>query len=77
MPGQGEMVDSIEANVESASIRVNEGTDDLRMAERYQVTLVTHLYESLFWSVTYSFAGIFFFSLLFILLSCSHAYHKR
>jgi len=33
---QGEMVDSIEANVESASIRVNEGTDELRMAERYQ-----------------------------------------
>merc|ERR1711936_410108 len=33
---QGEMVDSIEANVESASIHVNEGADDLRMAERYQ-----------------------------------------
>ena len=31
------MVDSIEANVESASIRVNEGADELRMAERYQV----------------------------------------
>ena len=39
MMPQGEMVDSIEANVESASIRVNEGTDDLRMAERYQVKL--------------------------------------
>ena len=34
---QGEMVDSIEANVETASIRVNEGTDQLRQAERYQV----------------------------------------
>jgi len=33
---QGEMVDSIEANVETASIRVNEGTDQLRQAERYQ-----------------------------------------
>lgn len=33
---QGEMVDSIEANVESASIRVNEGTDQLRQAERWQ-----------------------------------------
>jgi len=33
---QGEMVDSIEANVESSSIRVNEGADELRMAERYQ-----------------------------------------
>ena len=30
------MVDSIEANVETASIRVNEGTDQLRQAERYQ-----------------------------------------
>jgi len=33
---QGEMVDSIEANVESASIRVTEGTEQLRQAERYQ-----------------------------------------
>ena len=33
---QGEMVDSIEANVETASIRVNEGTDQLRQAERWQ-----------------------------------------
>merc|ERR1711981_441079 len=33
---QGELVDSIEANVETASIRVNEGTDQLRQAERYQ-----------------------------------------
>ena len=42
---QGEMVDSIEANVESASIRVNEGADELRMAERYQVSLA-HSYLS-------------------------------
>ena len=35
---QGEIVDSIEANVESASIRVNEGSEELRMAERYQVS---------------------------------------
>ena len=34
---QGEMVDSIEANVETSSIRVNEGTEQLRQAERYQV----------------------------------------
>merc|ERR1712059_186953 len=33
---QGEMVDSIEANVETASIRVSEGGDQLRQAERYQ-----------------------------------------
>ena len=37
------MVDSIEANVESASIRVNEGTDQLRMAETYQVRLTVFL----------------------------------
>ena len=30
-------MDSIEANVETASIRVSEGADELRMAERYQV----------------------------------------
>ena len=34
---QGELVDSIEANVETSSIRVNEGTEQLRQAERYQV----------------------------------------
>jgi len=33
---QGEMVDSIEANVETSAIRVNEGTEQLRQAERYQ-----------------------------------------
>ena len=42
---QGEMVDSIEANVETSSIRVNEGAEQLRQAERWQVsinTLVSH-----------------------------------
>ena len=34
---QGEIVDSIEANVENASLRVNEGAEQLRMAERWQV----------------------------------------
>ncbi len=34
---QGEMVDSIEENVSSAQIRVQEGADQLRMAERYKV----------------------------------------
>jgi len=33
---QGEIVDSIEANVETASIRVGEGTEQLMQAERYQ-----------------------------------------
>lgn len=34
---QGEFVDSIEANVESASIRVTEGAQQLRQAEQYKV----------------------------------------
>ena len=38
---QGEIVDSIESNVETSAIRVNEGTDQLMQAERYQVSSVT------------------------------------
>ena len=34
---QGEMIDSIEANVESTHVRVQEGTDQLRQAETYKV----------------------------------------
>lgn len=34
---QGEMVDSIEANVESTSVRVSEGTAELAKAERFAV----------------------------------------
>jgi len=34
---QGEMIDSIEANVESATMRVEEGTNQLRTASNYQV----------------------------------------
>ena len=52
---QGEMVDSIEANVESASIRVNEGADELRMAERYQVPLA-HSCLILLFDITFLFA---------------------
>lgn len=33
---QGEIVDSIEANVESTTVRVHEGTDQLRQAETYR-----------------------------------------
>jgi len=33
---QGEMVDSIEANVETTAISVGEGAEQLRQAERYQ-----------------------------------------
>lgn len=33
---QGEIIDSIEANVESSAIRVGEGVEQLRQAERYQ-----------------------------------------
>ena len=49
------MVDSIEANVESASIRVNEGADELRMAERYQVPLAYSCLILLF-DITFLFA---------------------
>lgn len=35
---QGEMVDSIEAHVESAQIQVTEGTHQLQRAHTYQVT---------------------------------------
>ena len=34
---QGEMIDSIEANVESTQVRVSEGTEHLRQAETYKV----------------------------------------
>ena len=37
LPPQGEIVDSIESNVETSAIRVSEGTDQLMQAERYQV----------------------------------------
>merc|ERR1712136_444627 len=33
---QGEIVDSIEANVESTTVRVHEGADQLRQAEMYK-----------------------------------------
>ncbi len=35
---QGEIVDSIEANVESTHVRVQEGTEQLRQAETYKVS---------------------------------------
>jgi t-SNARE complex subunit (syntaxin) len=35
---QGSMVDSIEQNVESTTVRVQEGTDQLRQAETYKVS---------------------------------------
>lgn len=33
---QGEVIDSIEANVESTQVRVSEGTEQLRQAETYK-----------------------------------------
>jgi t-SNARE complex subunit (syntaxin) len=33
---QGEMIDSIEANVESTHVRVQEGAEQLRQAETYK-----------------------------------------
>ena len=37
---QGEMIDSIEANVETSQMRVEEGTSQLATASSYQVTLL-------------------------------------
>ena len=36
-------MDSIEANVESSAVHVEEGADQLRQAERYQVVIVVVL----------------------------------
>ena len=36
---QGEVIDSIEANVESTQVRVQEGTEQLRQAETYKVKI--------------------------------------
>lgn len=36
---QGEMIDSIEANVETAQMRVEEGTNQLSVAASYQVLI--------------------------------------
>ena len=35
---QGEIVDSIEANIEDTTVRVHEGASELRQAELYKVT---------------------------------------
>jgi len=35
---QGDIVDSIESNIESASVQVHEGTDQLRQAHTYQTS---------------------------------------
>lgn len=40
---QGGMVDSIEANVESAHVRVSEGNEHLRQAETYKVRKFVHI----------------------------------
>ena len=37
IPFKGEIVDSIEANVESTTVRVHEGADQHRQAEMYKV----------------------------------------
>ena len=39
IPFKGEIVDSIEANVESTTVRVHEGADQLRQAEMYKVLI--------------------------------------
>ena len=44
---QGEMIDSIEANVESSQMRVEEGTSQLATASSYQVVFVIPVMTSL------------------------------
>ena len=36
---QGEIVDSIEANIEDTTVRVHEGASELRQAELYKVNI--------------------------------------
>lgn len=54
---QGEMVDSIEANVETAQMRVEEGTSQLATAASYQVISPRNIYLRIHFSVilTYGF----------------------
>ncbi|QQP57823.1 Syntaxin-12, partial [Caligus rogercresseyi] len=42
---QGEIVDSIEANVESTQVRVSEGTEQLRQAEQYKATTIAWFHQ--------------------------------
>lgn len=45
---QGHMVDSIEAHVEGASVFVQEGTEQLKRASHYQVSIVNLFLNGLF-----------------------------
>ena len=44
---QGDMVTSIEFNIESTSVQVTEGTEQLRQAETFKVNLVLCIYNLL------------------------------
>ena len=60
---QGEMVDSIEANVESTQVRVTEGTDQLRQAEQYKVKFSTQFiylhFPSIRWIIIFWVLHVF------------------
>ena len=59
---QGETIDSIEGNVEQASITVHDGTEQLRQAERYKV----RDRNSSYWLYLFYFDIFTYFSLFFI-----------
>lgn len=42
---QGEVIDSIEANIESSSIQINEGTTQLIKASSYAVSFLGEFYR--------------------------------
>ena len=62
---QGETIDSIEGNVEQASITVHDGTEQLRQAERYKVRYqkILNLYPA-----HYIYFFLFLFLFYFIIL---------
>merc|ERR1711893_253338 len=57
---QGDLVDSIENNVEAAEVRVTEGTDQLRQAEQYKNQTRKRMY--------YLIAGLFILLIFVVFL---------
>ena len=64
---QGEVIDSIEANVESTHVRVQEGTEQLRQAETYKVQ------KKIYFSFYFCFAFIIYS--IFVAIPLPH-YHS-
>ena len=70
---QGEVIDSIEANVESTHVRVQEGTEQLRQAENYKVRwkIFYYYYSNLHFELTSCVFNDMCFWLTFWLCSLS------